>query len=51
MKLDIELNIKLNNKYFVEPCCAYTLQRASWLLPITDHNLDELDEVRILFLL
>ena len=29
-----------------EPCCAYTLQRASWLLPITDHNLDQLDEVR-----
>ena len=32
--------------YFAEPCCAYTLQRASWLLPITDHNLDQLDEVR-----
>merc|ERR1719189_3149524 len=28
----------------LEPCCAYTLQRASWLLPITDHNLDQLDE-------
>ena len=35
-----------NLVYFVEPCCAYTMQRASWLLPITDHNLDELDEVR-----
>ena len=23
-----------------EPCCAYTLQRASWLLPIVDHGID-----------
>ena len=23
-----------------EPCCAYTLQRASWLLPIVDHGVD-----------
>jgi len=28
----------------LEPCCAYTLQRASWLLPIVDHGLDQLDE-------
>jgi len=25
----------------LEPCCAYTLQRASWLLPIVDHGVDQ----------
>ena len=30
---------------FSEPCCAYTLQRASWLLPIVDHGVDLEDEV------
>ena len=29
----------------LEPCCAYTLQRASWLLPIADHGVDQEDEV------
>jgi len=28
----------------LEPCCAYTLQRASWLLPIVDHGIDMEDE-------
>ena len=32
-----------------EPCCAYTLQRASWLLPIVDHGIDMEDEVRECF--
>ena len=27
-----------------EPCCAYTLQRASWLLPIVDSGKDEEEE-------
>ena len=27
-----------------EPCCAYTLQRASWLLPIVDHGVDNDEE-------
>ena len=30
----------------LEPCCAYTLQRASWLLPIVDHGVDQEDEVK-----
>ena len=29
-----------------EPCCAYTLQRASWLLPIVDHGVDNDEEER-----
>ena len=29
----------------LEPCCAYTLQRASWLLPIVDHGVDTEDDV------
>ena len=29
----------------LEPCCAYTLQRASWLLPIVNHGIDTEDEV------
>jgi len=29
----------------LEPCCAYTLQRASWLLPIVDHGVDQEEEV------
>ena len=29
----------------LEPCCAYTLQRASWLLPIVDKGKDEEEEV------
>ncbi len=29
----------------LEPCCAYTMQRASWLLPIADHGVDQEDEV------
>ena len=28
-----------------EPCCAYTLQRASWLLPIVDSANDDEEEV------
>ena len=28
-----------------EPCCAYTLQRASWLLPIVESSNDEEEEV------
>ena len=23
---------------YLEPCCAYTLQRASWLLPVVEHG-------------
>ena len=30
----------------LEPCCAYTMQRASWLLPIADHGVDQEDEVQ-----
>ena len=48
----LHLGIKTRNKnniiYFEkhsEPCCAYTLQRASWLLPIVDHGLDQEDLV------
>jgi len=29
----------------LEPCCAYTLQRASWLLPIVDHGVDNEDQI------
>jgi len=29
----------------LEPCCAYTLQRASWLLPIVNHGIDTEDEI------
>jgi len=29
----------------LEPCCAYTLQRASWLLPIVNHGIDGEDEI------
>ena len=32
--------------WFSEPCCAYTLQRASWLLPIVNHGIDTEDEVK-----
>ena len=32
----------------VEPCCAYTLQRSSWLLPIVDHGVDQDDDVSLL---
>ena len=32
------------NFCFSEPCCAYTLQRASWLLPIVDHGVDNDEE-------
>ena len=30
---------------YLEPCCAYTLQRASWLLPLMDQGVDQEDEV------
>ena len=30
---------------YLEPCCAYTLQRASWLLPVTDHELSKDNQV------
>ena len=30
---------------YLEPCCAYTLQRASWLLPVADHGVDKDDQV------
>ena len=30
---------------YLEPCCAYTLQRASWLLPVVDHGVDKDDQV------
>ena len=33
---------------YLEPCCAYTLQRASWLLPVVDHGVDKDDEVCII---
>ena len=33
---------------YLEPCCAYTLQRASWLLPVVDHGVDKDDEVSII---
>ena len=26
---------------YLEPCCAYTLQRASWLLPVADHEMNK----------
>jgi len=29
----------------LESCCAYTLQRSSWLLPIVNHGVDMDDEV------
>ena len=32
---------------YLEPCCAYTLQRASWLLPVVDHGVDHDDQVRV----
>ena len=48
----LHLGIKTRNKnniiYFEkhsEPCCAYTLQRASWLLPIVESTNDEEEEV------
>ena len=30
---------------YLEPCCAYTLQRASWLLPVADHELAKDNQV------
>ena len=36
---------------YLEPCCAYTLQRASWLLPVVDHGVDKDDHVRHLNIL
>jgi len=30
---------------YLEPCCAYTLQRASWLLPLVDQGADNEDEI------
>jgi len=30
---------------YLEPCCAYTLQRASWLLPVVDHGVDHDDQI------
>jgi len=30
---------------YLEPCCAYTLQRASWLLPLVDQGADHEDEI------
>ena len=32
---------KITFYLLLEPCCAYTLQRASWLLPIVDSGKDE----------
>ena len=26
---------------YLEPCCAYTLQRASWPLPVADHEMNK----------
>jgi hypothetical protein len=40
-------DLVIGHKLFLlsEPCCAYTLQRASWLLPIVDHGVENEDEV------
>ena len=32
---------------YLEPCCAYTLQRASWLLPVVDHGVDKDEQVSV----
>lgn len=32
---------------YLEPCCAYTLQRASWLLPVVDHGVDNDEQVSL----
>ena len=35
---------------YLEPCCAYTLQRASWLLPLGDQGLDNDEEVSMVYI-
>ena len=33
---------------YLEPCCAYTLQRASWLLPVVDHGTSKDQNVNLI---
>ena len=35
---------------YLEPCCAYTLQRASWLLPVVDHGTSKDQNVKFDFI-
>ena len=38
------VSLMFTHSHVSEPCCAYTLQRASWLLPIVDHGVDNDEE-------
>ena len=40
----------VSNIFTPEPCCAYTLQRASWLLPLGDQGLDNDEEVSVVYI-